>query len=608
MEGNTNLNLFIINGGLFQIYYDPVQKYNNYSDIKEKIVTCITNKFPNITSKSVYNIFNNYSNDKKRNLNVNQLKESIENELQSLLNTISLNDVRIFNESDFQTIPLDYLKDISKEYKISFLYKTWIDMYIDYSIMTLLKIDNISYYLENDESIQSLIELCPKNNIIFDFNLSNLYSYYTKGCITVYLTHLLKLVFSLNQDQSIFKKLNEDNLFVIREKGTFFTFSIFFFIQLKNYFPKLISVNRQSKDIVFNDSLFKEELSKMKLTNVLVFYRYFFKSGEIKRAHLFLCNDKVNYISYVGSLGQDNYDDLLDIDKLHKNIDIILPKFSDAHEVKQYTKIIQSIIKYTSTHPNMRCMTNLSNIGIYLEREKMINYMQEFSKEVNDPKVQLPVSYSVKLTDVYEYNQFKSFMEEKNLQLPIILKYSGPNEKYNHLIINIITEKGLQNYISFIKDFSKGNEDKITLIVQRFVNHGGYVIKGYYIKGKSYFFYRPSFPDVSEDLVSKYEEYSRGFFQTTTSDLVKDAFKNFWKKITKKNDLKSIVDETYMNSVMEKHEKKSKDTLFGIDFLFDYQHNVYYIVDINQFPGYKELIPEFNTIITEHCLMYSHKK
>lgn len=607
MEGNTNLNLFIINGGLFQIYYDPVQKYNNYSDIKEKIVTCITNKFPNITSKSVYNIFNNYSNDKKRNLNVNQLKESIENELQSLLNTISLNDVRIFNESDFQTIPLDYLKDISKEYKVSFLYKTWIDMYIDYSIMTLLKIDNISYYLENDESIQSLIELCPNNNIIFDFNLSNLYRYYTKGCITVYLTHLLKLVFSLNQDHSLFKKLNEDNLSVIREKGTFFAFSIFFFIQLKNYFPKLISVNRQSKDIVFNDSLFKEELLKMKLTNVLVFYRYFFKSGEIKRAHLFLCNDKVNYISYVGSLGQDNYDDLLDIDNLHKNIDIILPKFSDAHEVKQYTKIIQSIIKYTSTHPNMRCMTNLSNIGIYLEREKMINYMQEFSKEVNDLKVQLPVSYSVKLTDVYEYNQFKSFMEEKNLQLPIILKYSGPNEKYNHLIINIITEKGLQNYISFIKDFSKGNEDKITLIVQRFVNHGGYVIKGYYIKGKSYFFYRPSFPDVSEDLVSKYEEYSRGFFQTTTSDLVKDAFKNFWKKITKKNDLKSIVDETYMNSVMEKHEKKSKDTLFGIDFLFDYQHNVYYIVDINQFPGYKELIPEFNTIITEHCLMYSHK-
>ena len=607
MEGNTNLNLYIINGGLFQIYYDPIQKYNNYSDIKEKIIKRITNQFPNISSQKISDIFNNYSNDKKSNLNVNQLKESIEKELQLLLNISSINDISIFNESDFQTIPLDYLKDISQEYKISFLYKSWIDMYIDYSIMTLLKIDNISYYLENDDSIQSVIELCPKNKIIFDFNLNNLYRYYTKGCITVYLTHLLKLVFSLNQDQSFFKKLNEDNLSIIREKGTFFSFSIFFFIQLKNYFPKLLSVNSQTKDIVFNDGLFKEELSKMKLTNVLVFYRYFFKSGEIKRAHLFLCNDKINYISYVGNLGQDNYDDLLDIDKLHKNVDIILPKFSDAHEVKQYTKIIQSIITYTSTHPNMRCMTNLSNIGIYLEREKMINYMQEFSKEVNDPKVQLPVSHSVKLTDVYEYEQFKSFMEEKNLQLPIILKYSGPNEKYNHLIINIITEKGLQNYISFIKDFSKGNEDKITLIVQRFVNHGGYVIKGYYIKGKSYFFYRPSFPDVSEDLVSKYEEYSRGFFQTTTSDLVKDAFKNFWKKISKKSDLKSIVDETYMNSVMEKHEKKSKDTLFGIDFLFDYQHNVYYIVDINQFPGYKELIPEFNTIITEHCLMYSHK-
>ena len=480
-------------------------------------------------------------------------------------------------------------------------------MYIDYSILSLLHVDNISFNLENDNTIQFSIEKCPKDNIIFDFNLHNLYRYYSKGCITVYLTHLLKMVFSLNQEKSHFTRINEENLKVIREKGTFFTFSLFFFIQLNHYLPKLQSVNQISKDIVFNESLFKKELSKLNLTNVLVFYRYFFKSGEIKRAHLFICNDKVNYISFVGSLGQDEYDDLLDIDKLHKNIDIILPKFSDAHEVKQYTKIIQSIINYSSTHPNVRCMTNLSNIGIYLEREKMINYLQAFSKEMNDSKAQLPVSYSVKLTDVYEYEQFKSFMKEKNLTLPIILKYSGPNEKYNHLIINIITETGLKNYISFIKDFSKGNEDKITQIVQRFINHGGYVIKGYYIKGQSYFFYRPSFPDVSEDLVNKYEEYSRGFFQTTTSELVKDSFKNFWKKITKKGDLQNIVDEAYMNSVMEKHEKKSKDTLFGIDFLYDYEHNVYYIVDINQFPGYKELIPEFNTIITEHCLMYSHK-
>ena len=222
MEGNTNLNLYIINGGLFQIYYDPIQKYNNYSDIKEKIIKRITNQFPNISSQKISDIFNNYSNDKKSNLNVNQLKESIEKELQLLLNISSINDISIFNESDFQTIPLDYLKDISQEYKISFLYKSWIDMYIDYSIMTLLKIDNISYYLENDDSIQSVIELCPKNTIIFDFNLNNLYRYYTKGCITVYLTHLLKLVFSLNQDQSFFKKLNEDNLSIIREKGTFF--------------------------------------------------------------------------------------------------------------------------------------------------------------------------------------------------------------------------------------------------------------------------------------------------------------------------------------------------------------------------------------------------
>ena len=109
-------------------------------------------------------------------------------------------------------------------------------------------------------------------------------------------------------------------------------------------------------------------------------------------------------------------------------------------------------------------------------------------------------------------------------------------------------------------------------------------------------------------MVSKYDEYSRGFFQTTTSDLIKDKFKEFWKKITKNSKIKELVDEKFMDSIMQKHRVKSGDTLFGIDFLFDFEGGIYYVIDVNQFPGYKELIPEFNDIITEHTILYTKKK
>lgn len=606
------ISLYIISGGLFQVYYEPNELYENYEDMKKKIIHKLSKNFEKNSIIEIQNIFSKYEvlKENDKNISPQEIKEKIDTELKPILNNQTPENI-FFNISNFQTIPLQYLVELLSKYKIYFIHKNLLDLYIDYSIMKCLNlnnIDNIVFSLEYNQSIKSQIESSPKTSVIFDFNLVNLLQYHIQGCITVYLTHLLKTLLSSTQNKDYFDELNNSNLDVIREHQTFFTFSIFFFIQLKNYLPILSKVSSQLPTNKFDNVYFKNEFSKMGHINALLLYRYFYKLNEIKRAHLFISNDKVNYISYVGSLGQEGYDDLLDIGRLHGNINCIIPKFSDAHEVTQYQKIIKTIIEYTKKHPNVISMTNLSNIGIYLERNKMIKYMNDFIAVLNEPKAKLPLSYSVKLLDVYEYDQFVAFMKENNLKLPVILKYEGPEARYNHLLINIITDTGLKNYISFMKDFSKGNENKITQIVQSFVNHGGYVIKGYYINGKSYFYYRPSFPDVSEGLVSKYDEYSRGFYQTTTSDLIKDKFKEFWKKITKNSKIKELVDEKFMDSIMQKHRVKSGDTLFGIDFLFDFEGGIYYVIDVNQFPGYKELIPEFNDIITEHTILYTKKE
>lgn len=606
------LSLYIISGGLFQVYYDPNELYENYEDMKKKIIHKLSKNFPKNSILEVQNIFSKYEVLKENEINISpqEIKDKIDIELKPILNNQKPESV-FFDVPAFQTIPLQFFVELLQKYKIYFLHKNLLDLYFDYSIMNCLNIeksDNIVFSLEYNQSTKSQIESSPKTNVIFDFNLDNLLQYHIQGCVTVYLTHLLKTLVPLSQNKDYFNNLNKSNLDVLRKHQTFFTFSIFFFIQLKNYLPFLSKVSNQLTTNKFDNIYFKNEFSKIGYVNALLLYRYFYKSNEIKRAHLFISNDKVNYISYVGSIGQEGYDDLLDIGKLHGNINCIIAKFSDAHEVKQYQKIIKTIIEYTKKHPNVISMTNLSNIEIYLERNQMLKYMNDFITELKEPKVKVPLSYSVKLLDVYEYDQFITFMKEKNLKLPIILKYEGPEARYNHLIINIITDTGLKNYISFMKDFAKGNESKITQIVQSFVNHGGYVIKGYYINGKSYFYYRPSFPDVSEDLVSKYDEYSRGFYQTTTSDLVKDKFKEFWKKISKNSKIKEVVDEQFMDSIMKKHKNKSEDTLFGMDFLFDCKEGIYYVIDVNQFPGYKELIPEFNEIITEHTILFTKKE
>ena len=86
--------------------------------------------------------------------------------------------------------------------------------------------------------------------------------------------------------------------------------------------------------------------------------------------------------------------------------------------------------------------------------------------------------------------------------------------------------------------------------------------------------------------------------------LVKNDFKIFWKKINKNVEIKNLVNEEFMSKIAEGFEKETGDTLIGLDFLFDYENKIYYLIDVNQYPGYKELIPQFNEIIIEHVENY----
>lgn len=593
-EEEHNLSYVIINGGLFQIYQEPTLKFENYENMFTKL-------------------FNTFSIDKQNQIKNTILSSNIKSISQLNENIYSITQTpleNIFNISNFQTINLKYLNELTKDTNLYFIYNNMLELYLDHSIInqfTLIENKHrFIFDLQNSNEFNTLLQQQPKQFIIFDFNLGNLYNYHLKGHYTVYLTHLIKIMISY--PSNYIKDVNTSNLDILKKHSCFFDFSLFYFTQINNYRSLIININKANISNIKADSLSLKKQLQTKI-NCLVIYRYYYKNKELQRSHLFNCNDNVNYISYTGSLGiYETYDDLMDL-SLQNKFDAIIAKFSDASECKQYYKFIEEIKKYLNNNKNVLCMTNLHNVNNYLERENMVTTINDFilyTKENN--KLVCPKSFAVYLDKVYEYEQFSTFMKDNNLIFPLIMKYAGPKNKYNHLLVNIITENGLANYINYIKEFSKEEEKtSIYQIVQQYVNHGGYVIKGYRINKQSFFFYRPSFPDVSADLVNKFEEYKDGFYHTSTTELVGNTFKQFWEKVPKLTNIQQCVDESYLGHIMELFEEYSKDTLFGCDFLYDYVNNKYYLVDINQYPGYKELIPQFNDIITQHILKYCNK-
>ncbi len=605
MKKVGKINIVIFNGGLFQVYQNPKENYRNYNEIIKKYTKMLLNNFPNITEESLSNLFEKYLEKTWGCKKVEELFQDFDKELKKLCGDDSYSDI-LFKASEYETIPKKYLDTLSETTNVYFVHENCLHLIIDYKILYSLQMENgIIFILREDLRINTSIEKTPKHFICFDYNLVNLHNYHDYGCWTIYLCPFIKMNLENNKDE-YFDNLNIFNLKILKKYKKFFDFSLFFFIQLTNYISYIKEVNKKIKGAQCDPNKLEEELNSKNLVNCLVFYRYFFKAGEIKRAHLFICNDKVNFISYFGSFGQVDFDNLLDLNLCGK-FQCILPKFCDPQDIKYFSKIINTIQQYLKDNNNIFSFCNLGNKDIYLKRELMINFMNDFTKNLNDSKILIPKSFSVHYKDVYEYEQFKSFMDKNELKFPLMLKFEGPTKNYNHLMINIITDEGLKNYIEYMKNYSKGKENEITQIIQTFINHGGYVIKMYRINKKNYFFYRPSFPDVSPDLVNEFEEYKRGFFETSTSVLTKDEFKNFWEKVGRKKDVKQEIGEkgeNFLSIVSDKFEDIVKDTLFGLDFIYDYEKKVYYLIDMNQFPGYKELIPVMNNIISEHIINY----
>jgi inositol-1,3,4-trisphosphate 5/6-kinase/inositol-tetrakisphosphate 1-kinase len=511
-------------------------------------------------------------------------------------------------KDNFETIDLNKLYLFFDKFaKIYFNYNNLLYLLIDYNIFTLLeiKIDNITFEL-NIKDLFNNKDINPKKYLIFDTKLETLYYYHSLGCFTVYLSHLVKMDLKSDEEKKYIDDFNDNNLMVINNKGIFFDFSLTFMIQCINYIHYINNYEKELKHLEGN-TLLEKIKNKTGCYIVMLIYRFFFKKKEIKRANIFIGNDKILYVTYVGDYKKNCYDYLntLYLNNKSQKPDGFIIKLSSNICLKDYPQLIEDLIKIRKEHPEIFFSNNVDNTKIYLNRGLQINMINNFAKEFNSDKLFLPNSIEESYLKIENFQKFQNFVIKNELNYPLMLKFSGDKKKYDHLIINIVCEEGLKNFFEYFKTYtSKDNKDKIKIVVQKFVNHGGYVIKLYRINAKSYFYYRPSFPDSKIEFVNRFEEYKRGFLELTTPELITKKYRDFWEKVNGVNEnYKGLVDEEYLSRIGENFEKFSGDSLVGLDFVFDIEKGIYYLIDVNQFPGYKELINEMNEIMSEHMTL-----
>jgi len=505
------------------------------------------------------------NNKNVSNMNTLQVLKSIKDSIKDAIDNKFKNDK--LNSKDFDNllgldqyfhIPNIYLNNMLEQNVNLIISNTnLLHLYFEYEFMnyfqknaqndknTLIETfcyNNIYFMYESTTSttdINTDLTNNPKNYIIFSRDLETLHKYNKLGCWTVYLTDFIFNTY-YREPNHIINQETERNKNYIRKNGIFFDMSCENIIQLLYYIKIIHNINKQDKDkekdnCKANRVALKEKIKELNPIKVFYLHQVHFKKKELTKIYHYFSNEKVLFVPY---LGFDNLEEI-ELNNYLDKFDYILLKFANIQEYDHIKNLISSLNKYTKKmHNEIGFINSLKDIDNFYHRHLMSSYMNKFCDEsINNSlnkinsqfntSIKVPELNLVDLKDVQEEDKFFQFLDKNKLELPLIIKHSGPVE-FCHLLVCIVSKRGISNYLSYVKEKAKPyNINEISLVVQNFVNHGGYFIKLFRVNGQSFPYVRPSLPDLSEDL-EKTERFKNGFYSFITDDLLTKSYLDFW--------------------------------------------------------------------------------
>ena len=194
---------------------------------------------------------------------------------------------------------------------------------------------------------------------------------------------------------------------------------------------------------------------------------------------------------------------------------------------------------------------------------------------------------------------------KKELEFPLMIK---PIKCECHSMNLILNEDGLSEIFLNENKYKESILKNKEFILQKFINHGGEMIKSFCINGKSYEFIRPSIPNLNKNTIDNFlkkEELdltNEIIYQSKKNNIFGDKYKNI-------SNIDEILQNKFniVNKITLLFLEKTNITLFGLDFLYDKIKDTFYILEINYFPSYRELGNKINSEMEKHIIKYYNK-
>ena len=304
-----------------------------------------------------------------------------------------------------------------------------------------------------------------------------------------------------------------------------------------------------------------------------------------------------------------------DFDRYYSDVKVILqrnPYFYYANE-ELYKTNFQAIFDKKQSIVQLHDISVIDTLfNRHLVYELLFNFVTGIKDTLKQSNINLEVPYSIKyileekLSSNENLNNLKNIVKnDKKMEYPFMIK---PISCTHHEMKLILNEEGLNNIFNdenIYKDFILNCKE---FIVQKYINHGGEMIKTFCINGESYEFIRPSTPNLdkkSVDKISKSGEctlYNELIYQRKKNNFLGDLIGNTDNTV-------KILEEKFniVKKITLLFLEKTKITLFGLDYLYDNINDTFYILEINYFPSYRELGNKINSKFDEHVITFYNK-
>ena len=304
-----------------------------------------------------------------------------------------------------------------------------------------------------------------------------------------------------------------------------------------------------------------------------------------------------------------------DFDRYYSDVKVILqrnPYFYYANE-ELYKTNFQAIFDKKQSIVQLHDISVIDTLfNRHLVYELLYNFVTGIKDTLKQSNINLEVPYSFKyileekLSSNENLNNLKNILKnEKKMDYPFMIK---PISCTHHEMKLILNEEGLNNIFNdenIYKDFILNCKE---FIVQKYINHGGEMIKTFCINGESYEFIRPSTPNLDKNSVDK---VSKSGECTLYNELIYQRKKNNFmgELIGNTENTVKILEEKFniVKKITLLFLEKTKITLFGLDYLYDSINDIFYILEINYFPSYRELGNQINSKFDEHVITFYNK-